>query len=272
VDWIQVLVLSLVQGLTEFLPVSSSAHLILVPELMGWKDQGLAFDIAVHLGTLIAVLGYFRAELLQMLVGFRQVLKGQLLSFEAKLMCYIAFATLPVGLCGLLFKNFVATTLRSPLVIAFTTLAFGLLLGVADRWGRKNRLEQSLNWQDIVMIGCSQAISLIPGTSRSGITLSAGLFMGLTREAAARFSFLLSIPVIILAGGLEAFSLLRAAAPFEWGSLGLGVMLSGLSGYFCIHYFLKLLNKYGLFPFVLYRLGLGIFLLFTFLPRSGFIT
>ncbi len=262
--WFQVLILSLVQGLTEFLPVSSSAHLILVPELLGWKDQGLAFDIAVHLGTLLAVLGYFNCEIIKMFRDFLCSLKGNTLSVEAKIFWSIGFATIPVGLVGLCGKHFIETSLRSPIVIAFATIGFGLILWVADKWSKQRRDLKVLNWRDVAIIGLSQALSLIPGTSRSGITLTAGLFRGFTRRAAAKFSFLLSIPVIILAGGLEVITLLKREVLVDWESLGLAVCLSAISGYFCIHYFLKLLDTIGLFPFVLYRLCLGIFLVFYF--------
>jgi undecaprenyl-diphosphatase len=259
-EFYQVIVLSLVQGLTEFLPVSSSAHLILVPELLGWPDQGLAFDITVHLGTLVAVLVYFRADLKHMISDFFRALCGKGFSMWAKLFWAIAVATIPVGLGGLFLHTIVETHLRSPLVIAGTTLGFGLLLWLADSFGRRNRPLSALNWRDVCVIGCAQAVSLIPGTSRSGITLTAGLGMGLDREAAARFSFLLSIPVIILAGGLESYTLLKSPLVVDWRSLGIGFCVSALSGYFCIHYFIQLISRMGLLPFICYRFGLGFFL------------
>lgn len=266
-DWFQVFVLSLVQGITEFLPVSSSAHLILVPKILGWDDQGLAFDIAVHVGTLIAVLCYFRKDLYLMLRDFAFSLGGRNLSEHAKMAWFIGFATIPVGLTGLLAKNFVETQLRSPLIIALTTIIFGFALWLADKWGsqrREKREIRGIEWKDMVAIGCSQALSLIPGTSRSGITLTAGLAMGLTRETAARFSFLLSIPVILLAGGLETVTLIKSDTVVNWLTLGSGVVLSAVSGYICIHYFIKLINKTGVFPFVLYRVLLGLCLIWFF--------
>jgi undecaprenyl-diphosphatase len=267
-DWFQVVVLSIVQGITEFLPVSSSAHLILVPSILGWKDQGLAFDITVHLGTLLAVISYFRTEIIVMCRDFMRSLKGYGMSVHARLLWSIGFATIPVGLVGLFSRKFVESTLRSPLVIAFTTIGFGLILWLADKKGKQRRELQTLNWRDVVAIGFAQALSLIPGVSRSGITLTAGLFCNLTRESAARFSFLLSIPVIILAGGLESVKLFKSSTEVDWASLGLGLCLSAISGYFCIHYFLKLMNRIGLFPFILYRLCLGVFLLFYFYPKA----
>lgn len=262
--WYQIIVLSLVQGVTEFLPVSSSAHLILMPELFGWPDQGLGFDIAVHLGTLLAVIAYFRQDLLCMIRDFIQSCFGRTLTQQAKIFWAIGFATIPVGLTGLLLKKTVETTLRSPMVIAFATIGFGLVLWFADKIGKQKRSLHKLNWRDVTLIGCAQALSLIPGTSRSGITLTAGLFAGLTREAAARFSFLLSIPVILLAGGLEAITLMKSPVVVNWATLGSGLCLSAVSGYFCIHYFIKLINTVGLLPFVIYRLLLGVFLIIYF--------
>ncbi len=262
--WYQIIVLSLVQGLTEFLPVSSSAHLILMPELFGWPDQGLGFDIAVHLGTLLAVIAYFRRDLLRMIRDFIQSCFDRTLTQQAKIFWAIGFATIPVGLTGLLLKKTVETTLRSSMVIAFATIGFGLVLWFADKIGKQKRSLNRLNWRDVALIGCAQALSLIPGTSRSGITLTAGLFAGLTREAAARFSFLLSIPVILLAGGLETLTLITSSVVINWSVLGSGFCLSAISGYFCIHYFIKLINTVGLLPFVIYRLLLGVFLMIYF--------
>ncbi len=264
-DWIQVVVLALVQGLTEFLPVSSSAHLILIPELLGWQDQGLGFDIAVHIGTLFAVILYFKQDLGKMTADFFQSFtNNKPLSVSARIGWGIGFATIPVGLTGLMGRHFIEEHLRSPFVIALTTILFGLLLWYSEKRGKQQRSLDTLHWQDVGIIGIFQALSLIPGASRSGVTLSAGLLRGLTRAASARFSFLLSIPVILLAGSLELFSVLNSDIKVDWMALGVGAIISGLSGYGCIHYFLKLLDKVGLFPFVLYRLLLGVYLILHF--------
>ncbi len=264
-DIFQILILALVQGLTEFLPVSSSAHLILVPQLTGWSDQGLAFDVAVHFGTLIAVVSYFRDELVKMLVEWIGSLRGQGLTPDARLVWAVGLGTIPVGLAGLLFKEGVELYLRSPLVIAITTILFGLLLWWADRQGRQQINEHQMGWKTIIVVAVAQAIALIPGTSRSGITITAGLMMGLTRQAAARFSFLLSIPVIVLAGGLETKELVEQEAAVDWSALLLGTLFSAVSAYLCIHYFLKLLDRVGMLPFVVYRLLLGVLLLLLYL-------
>jgi len=264
-DIIQIITLALVQGLTEFLPISSSAHLILVPVLTGWEDQGLAFDVAVHVGTLAAVVLYFRREIAVMTVAWVGSLKGQGLTPDARLAWAVVFGTIPTGLAGLLLAGVIEAHLRSPLVIAATTIGFGLLLWWADASGRRQRNEHTLTWKDVLIIGAAQVLSLIPGTSRSGITMTAGLAMGLTRKAAARYSFLLSIPVTALAGGLETLKLIRLPGGADWNALFLGTITAALSAYLCIHFFLKLLERIGMLPFVIYRLVLGIGLLFLFI-------
>ncbi len=251
------LVLAIVQGITEFLPVSSSAHLILFPKLFGWPDQGLAFDVAVHIGTLCAVLAYFRHELILMSKDWFAALTGRKMSRNARLAWAIGFGTIPVGIAGLMFNHYIATHMRATLVLACSTLIFGILLGVASLVAKLKRNEYSLTTRDIVLIGCAQALALIPGTSRSGITLTAGLFVGLTRQAAARYSFLLSIPVIILAGGLESYKLIHAAQPVDITAMLFGCVCAAISGYLCIGVFLRLIDRVGIMPFVLYRIILG---------------
>lgn len=247
------------QGLTEFLPVSSSAHLILVPLITQWDDQGLAFDVAVHVGTLTAVVLYFRKEISRMFFAWFASLRGSH-SEDSKLAWAVIIGTIPVGLAGLLFKDIISESLRTPLVIATTTIIFGLLLWYADQSAKRTRDEYTLSWKDIIVIGCAQAIALIPGTSRSGITITAGLLLGLTAQASARFSFLLSIPVIILAGGFEVLDYLEVASINDMNDLILGALISAISAYLCIHFFLKLLERVGMTPFVIYRLLLGIVL------------
>lgn len=266
-ELIQIVVLAVVQGLTEFLPISSSAHLILFPRLAGWEDQGLAFDVALHMGTLSAVLWYFRQELAGMGRDWAVSLHRRETVGDSRLAWAVLLGTIPVGLAGLLFKSIIETELRSPLVIAWATIGFGLLLWVGDVVGRRApqpRSEHALTWKDILLIGCAQALALIPGTSRSGVTMTAGLLLGLSRSGAARFSFLLSIPVIVLSGGLSALDLIKLGESVDWFSMGLGAILSGLSAYLCIHLFLKLLERVGMMPYVIYRLVLGVVLLFLF--------
>ena len=263
-DFLQIFVLAILQGLTEFLPISSSAHLILVPVIVGWQDQGLAFDVAVHVGTLAAVVLYFRKEIGRMTVSWTGSVLGKGFDKDAKLAWAVLFGTIPVGIVGLLFKDLIEEHLRHPYVLASATLLFAFLLWWADARARGNRDEYSLKWQDILFIGLAQALALIPGTSRSGATMTAALFLGLSRQAAARFSFLLSIPVIVLAGGLTTLDYLETASIDDMQPLMLGALLSGVSAYLCIHYFLKVLEKIGMMPFVIYRVVLAVFLFVMF--------
>jgi len=264
-DLIQIIALALLQGLTEFLPISSSAHLILLPIIAGWQDQGLAFDVAVHVGTLSAVVLYFRKTIHTLLIDWIQSLQQRALVGDSRLAWAVLLGTIPVGLVGLLLGDVIENHLRSPLVIAITTIAFGLLLGWADWRGKQQRDEHSLTLLDIVFIGIAQAVALVPGTSRSGITITAGLMLGLNRNAAARFSFLLSIPVIFLAGSLKTKELIEAGLNTDWFAILAGIGVSALSAYLCIHLFLKLIEKIGMWPFVIYRLLLGLVLFKLFI-------
>lgn len=262
-DWLQVVVLALIQGITEFIPVSSSAHLILLPILTNWEDQGLAFDVALHLGSLGAVLIYFRRDLVAMTMSWSRSLITRQFDSDARLAWAVILGTIPVGLAALAFNDIVENSLRSPLNIAAGMIVFGLVLGWAD-WRHRGTRNTQLNWKAVLVIGLAQAVALFPGTSRSGITMTAALFMGLSREASARFSFLLSIPVVILAGGMETLGLIQTEATVDWTALLFGVLLSGISSYLCIHYFLSFIQRIGMQPFVAYRLLLGGLLLWMF--------
>ncbi|GAA5139902.1 undecaprenyl-diphosphate phosphatase [Thalassotalea piscium] len=258
---LEIIILSLIQGLTEFLPISSSAHLILPSAVLGWQDQGLAFDVAVHVGTLLAVVLYFRKEVGCMAVAWFGTLgvgpnKGTN-SFDGRLAWWILLATIPAGLFGLLGKDIIEEHLRSALVIAATTLIFGALLGFADLKAKQNVNIEALGLKGAMIIGLAQAIALIPGTSRSGITMTFGLMLGLSRENAARFSFLLSIPAIAMAGSYLSVKLITSTDTVDWQAMGIGSVLAFISAYACIHYFLILVNKLGMMPFVIYRLLLG---------------
>ena len=264
-DMLQAVILALVQGLTEFLPISSSAHLILVPRLLGWEDQGLAFDVAVHVGTLAAVVTYFRHEVWRMFMAWLQSIGGKGMNADARLAWFVLLGTVPAVAAGLLLHDVIETALRSPLVIAFTTIFFGLVLWWADRRGSQRRDEHALGVADVLLIGCAQALALIPGTSRSGITMTAALALGLTRTAAARFSFLLSIPVILMAGTYETLKLVEHSGPVAWDVLSVGTVVAAVSAWLCIHFFLKLVERTGMLPFVIYRLALGVFLFWVFM-------
>jgi undecaprenyl-diphosphatase len=265
-DWMQVWVLALVQGLTEFLPISSAAHLILVPVLTAWEDQGLAFDVATHVGTLAAIVAYFRHEVANVSAAWLRQVSGRGGSPESMLAWAVIFGTVPAGLGGLLFGGLIETHLRSPLVIAVATIVFALLLWYADTRRRGTRDEYGIRWRDVVFVGLAQALALIPGTSRSGITMTAALLLGFSRRAAARYSFLLAIPIIALAGAYETLKLLRAPPEaVDWGQLFVGAALAGIAAWLCVHWFLKLIERIGMLPFIVYRLLLGGFLLWVFL-------
>ncbi len=268
-EWWHALVLAVIQGLTEFLPVSSSGHLVLVPHLLGWSDQGLAFDVAVHVGTLLGVLVYFRRDLIPLATGALGLLRGRTDDPYGRMAFNLIVATIPVGLVGLLFNDFIETKLRSPYVVAFQLAVFGIVLWVADRWSSRHRNETSLSVGQALLIGCAQALSLVPGTSRSGITMSAGLALGLTREAAARFAFLLAIPGIGMAGAYEGYKFLSEPSGVAPREMLIGLVASAVVGYACIHYFLRFIARIGFLPFTLYRLGLAAFIAALFWPPAG---
>lgn len=254
-DTLQLVILAIIQGLTEFLPISSSGHLILPSELLGWQDQGLAFDLAVHFGSLIAVVSYFHKDIWQIFTAWLASFQGKA-SNEASLGWAVIVGTIPAGVAGLLLDDWIEANLRSIVVIASTTIIFGVLLGYADRLsGHKIHV----NLPNAVVIGFAQAVALIPGTSRSGITMTAALMLGYNRDTAARFSFLLSIPLILAGTLFKALDLLEEPN-VDWGVLAMGVVLSAISAFACIHLFLKWLGQIGFMPFVVYRLLLGVIL------------
>jgi undecaprenyl-diphosphatase len=263
-DWLNLLVLALVQGITEFLPISSSAHLILVPRLFGWQDQGLAIDVATHFGTLLAVMVYFRAEVGRLVTGGVNLLTGRA-DGDTRLLLQIIVATIPVVILGFALKGLVATEFRSPLLIAATTIGFGVLLFVADRRGdAAERGLGGMTYRDALLIGLFQALALIPGVSRSGITMTAALFLAFSRTEAARFSLLLSIPTIIAAallGGIELWQSDNAALQADAVYVA---ALAFAAAYVAIWAMMAWLRRFSFTPFVLYRFVLGAFLLYWF--------
>jgi undecaprenyl-diphosphatase len=263
-DVIRATFLAFIQGLTEFLPISSSAHLILPSALLGWEDQGLAFDVAVHLGTLSAVLVYFRRDVANIIRGCVVHLFTGRESQDSALGWQLLIATIPVIIVGFLVKDYVDEYLRETVVIAFTTTFFGLVLWWADRHSDGHRDLASINWKTAVIIGLAQVLALVPGTSRSGITMTAALFCRMDRHSSSRFSFLLSIPVIAGAALLLVLDLLEQ--PYtNWLEIGYGMVVAGAVAYACIHFFLQTINRLGFMPFVIYRLMLGgiLFLFFV---------
>lgn len=271
-------VLAIIQGLTEFLPVSSSAHLILPSQILSWPDQGLSFDVAVHLGSLLAVITYFRKELWLLLTAWLGSLSGAHQPAEsvsngeqsqagerystaqyARLAWLLLLATIPAAVAGYLGRDMIATYARNAQLIALTSIVFGLLLWGADRISRKSVSLQKLSWQQALIVGLAQALALIPGTSRSGVTMTAALFLGFSRESAARFSFLLAIPIIAGSGLLQGTQLVNeGVASSQWVIIGYGALVAAAVAYACIHYFLRLIERIGFLPFVVYRVCLGI--------------
>lgn len=258
-SYAQAIVLGLIQGFTEFLPVSSSGHLILVPRVFGWPDQGLAVDAALHLGTLAALVAYFRGELIGVVVG--NVSRG--------LIALVVVATVPAGLAALAFGSYIETALRWPLLIAFTTAFWAIVMLVADRRTPPAKTSTSsrfvagdplerIGWGQGLAVGLAQAVALIPGTSRSGITITTGLFAGLDRATAARYSFLLGIPITAAAGLKKAVDLSRGGLPAgESGPLAVAILVSFLSGWFAVWFLVSYLKRRSLTPFVVYRLALA---------------
>jgi undecaprenyl-diphosphatase len=259
---LQVIVLAVVQGLTEFLPISSTAHLYLTSWLLGWQTEALDFDIALHIGTLLAVLLYFLRDWLQILAQGLGMSFGRDVELKRNRMMLwlLAIATIPVGVFGFVFNRQAETTWRNPLVIGVMLVAVGVLMWLAERAGRMRRDLSSLNLPDAAIIGLAQALSIVPGTSRSGITISAGLFRDFDRPSAARFSFLLSTPAIAAAAGKALYDM------HKHGGLGailntpfvVGVAVSALTGCAVIAWFLRYLRHSSLLPFVYYRIIFGI--------------
>ena len=255
----QIAVLALIQGLTEFLPVSSSGHLLLPSLLLGWPDQGLAFDVAFHSGTLIAVIGYFRHDLRRIIAAGLRFGPGHA---EGRMLWLLALATVPVGLAGWLLRDAVAIHARSLVVVAAASIGFGLLLSLADLAGRRGRGIADIGWKTALLIGLAQMFALIPGASRSGVTMTAALLLRLDRESAARFSFLLAIPVMLASGALEAVELLANPPPArQLLMLGFGMLLAATVAWLTIDTFLRWIARVSFQPFVAYRVALGAALL-----------
>ena len=256
--------LGLVQGVTEFLPISSSAHLIVVSYFLGWEDQGLHFDMAAHAGSLLAVIVYFRQDLWRLVkaalgsIGSESAPDPQ----SARLAWQLLAATVPVAIVGFLLQDVMASWARRVLLIAVVTIVFGLLLGWADKRHRPWRGLEGLDMRSVLGIGLAQALALIPGTSRSGITITAGLVAGLSRQNAAHFSFLLAVPVGLLVGAKDLFDLLRGSYPStEWPALAIGFAVSAVSAYVAIYWLLAWVRRQNLIVFVVYRVIQGLWII-----------
>nr|WP_237725398.1 undecaprenyl-diphosphate phosphatase [Vibrio fluvialis] len=264
VDAWYALFLGIVQGVTEFLPISSSAHLILMPTFLGLVDQGVSFDLATHIGTLLAVLVYFRRDIALLLTEWgKSITQRQYSSASSRLAWAILWGTFPAALAGLFLLDLIDDQLRSVMVILFTTVAYGVMLGLADIFGRKVRELESLGWRDVLIVGCAQALALIPGTSRSGVTITVALILGFNRQAASRLSFLLAIPITALAAAAKIAEVaMDSSVTVDWLALLMGSVTSFLTAILAIHYFLKFLNQFGMMPYVIYRLVLAVILYF----------
>jgi undecaprenyl-diphosphatase len=261
VSFLEEIVLGLVQGLTEFLPISSTAHLRIVPAFLGWEDPGAAFTAVTQLGTMAAVLLYFREDLMRIARAWLASLRdpSRRRELDARLGWYIVLGTVPIGIFGVLFKDQIESGARDLYLIGTALIVLGLVLLLAERVGRRDRGMEQVETRDGFAIGMAQALALVPGVSRSGATITAGLFMGLDREAAARFSFLLSIPAVVLAGALELGSILSGEEG-EGGSLGglaIATVLAFVSGYASIAFLLRFLATHSTVVFVVYRVALG---------------
>ncbi len=255
--WLQIVVLAIVQGLTEFLPISSSGHLVLVPTFFGWGDQGLAFDVAVHFGSLLAVCAFFRRDIAGLIRGGLQLARFRSDTTESRLALGIALGTIPAAVAGLTLAGWIEANLRDPRVIVFTLAGYAVLMVLADRFGGREKNVTDVRIRDAFLIGCAQALALIPGTSRSGVTITAGRMLGFARQDAARFSFLLSVPVILLASGYKGLELALGEAAVPWGELGVAILVSAIVAYLSIEFFMRFVSRIGLLPFAVYRLLLA---------------
>ncbi len=255
-DLLQIIVLAVVQGITEFLPISSSGHLILVPVLTGWKDQGLIVDVMVHLGSFLAVVVYFWRDIVQMLIGMAHLLRGRMTA-AGRLALMILVATIPAVGFGLFMKfSGLQDAIRGALIVAINAVIFGIVMWLADVYGRQQKRAEELGVGQALLIGVAQAVAIIPGVSRSGITMSAGRMLGLTRVEAARFSFLLGIPAIAGAGMLVLGEAIEKGTPITTDAI-----LAGVFTFFvalaAIAFLMKVITRIGLLPFVLYRFALA---------------
>jgi undecaprenyl-diphosphatase len=262
------IVLGLIQGLTEFLPVSSSAHLFLTPWLLHWEDSGLAFDVALHFGTLMAVLWYFRAEWARLITSFFSILgKRRIDTPEERRVVFLVVATIPGALAGLALNKYAESAFRAPLVVGVMLIIAGVVLWLVDRSAPQARPLESMTMRDAVIVGLAQAFAIIPGVSRSGSTITAGRAIGLSREATAVFSFLLSMPIIAAAVVLEGPKALHAAGG-DIAPLVAGVLASAISGWLAISLLIKLVSRHSYGVFALYRVVIGIAVILIALSRG----
>jgi undecaprenyl-diphosphatase len=260
VGLVEALILGIVQGLTEFLPVSSTAHIRIVPAIFGWEDPGAPFTAAIQLGTLVAVIAYFWRDLIRALAGWAASIVDP--SFrntpEARLGWAVVFGSIPIGIVGVLFQDEIETGLRSLWVVAWALIAVGILMAIAEKTGTRERKTGEVGAKDGWVVGMFQALALVPGVSRSGATISGALFLGFERAEAARFSFLLSIPSVLAAGIYSIWKHREVLLGPEQAAVWLANGASLVSGYLAIAFLIRMLQKHGTFAFVFYRIALGV--------------
>jgi len=256
IGWFEAVLLGLIQGLTEFLPISSSAHVLIVSQIFGWEDPGAAFTAVIQIGTEAAVIVYFRRDLARILRAWSHSLRTRVHTTESKLGWYIIIGTVPIVILGVTFTRQIETAARNLWLVASVLIVFGVVLGLADRYGAKMRSLSSMSSRDGVILGFGQALALIPGVSRSGATITTGLALGYTREAAARYSFLLAIPAVLGAGFYEA-SKIGTDSSVAWGPTLAATAISFVVGYAVIAWLLRYISTHSFLPFVIYRIALG---------------
>ena len=266
ISWFEAIVLGLVQGITEFLPISSSAHIFVVSQLLGWQDPGAAFTAVSQIGTELAVIVFFRRDIARIISAWTQSLfKPALRSgIDARMGWYIIVGTIPIAVIGLIFSHQIETAARNLWLVSGTLIGFGIILGVADALGRHRLALANLNAKDGILFGLGQALALIPGVSRSGATISTGLALGYTREAAARYAFLLAIPAVVASGLYEATKI-GSDPTVEWGPTILATVIAFVTGFAVIAWLLRWVSTRSYLPFVIYRIALGLLLIILLL-------
>ncbi len=266
ISWFEAIILGLVQGITEFLPISSSAHIFVVSQLLGWQDPGAAFTAVSQIGTELAVIVFFRRDIARIISAWAQSLfKPALRSgIDARMGWYIIVGTIPIAVIGLIFSHQIETAARNLWLVSGTLIGFGIILGVADALGRHRLALANLNAKDGILFGLGQALALIPGVSRSGATISTGLMLGYTREAAARYAFLLAIPAVVASGLYEATKI-GSDPTVEWGPTILATVIAFVTGFAVIAWLLRWVTTRSYLPFVIYRIALGLLLIILLL-------
>ena len=269
ISWFEAIVLGLVQGITEFLPISSSAHIFVVSQLLGWQDPGAAFTAVSQIGTELAVIVFFRRDIARIISAWARSLFTPALrsGIDARMGWYIIVGTIPIAVIGLIFSHQIETAARNLWLVSGTLIGFGIILGVADALGRHRLALANLNAKDGILFGLGQSLALIPGVSRSGATISTGLMLGYTREAAARYAFLLAIPAVVASGLYEATKI-GSDPTVEWGPTILATVIAFVTGFAVIAWLLRWVTTRSYLPFVIYRIALGLLLIILLLTGA----